>query len=140
MTAPTRPTYTTLNDLVLRYQDEAYTLAYYFLGQEQAAMEATQSAFQKVYRPDIVVEHFRLEALRQVLQQCRGKRPPIETCKSDPVCERLHRLPEEEQAAIILIDVLGLSYEQAAYALSRNQQQVGKLVSQARRELNLPGD
>ncbi len=131
MLGPTRPTFTTLNDLTQKYQDEVYTLAYYLLGNEPAAVKITQEAFIQVHRPDMIKEHFRLEALKYILLDCKGKRPR-HSASADAMCDKLLKLEEDEQAAVVLVDVLGLTYDEAAWVMGRNPKQVTKLVSQAR--------
>ena len=134
MLGPTRPTLTTLNGLAQRYQDEIYTLAYYLIGDEARAVQATEAAFEQVYHPELLADHFRLEVLRQVLRACRSRRVERSTSQ-DALCSRLLGLTPDEQAAVVIIDVLGLSYEQAAWIISCNQKQLMKLLAQARRHL-----
>ena len=135
MIGPTRPTLTTLNDLTRRYQDEVYTLAYYLLGDERQAVQVTQDAFIQVYRPDVLVERFRLEALRQVFACCRGQQPRAFSA-TDDLFNGLVSLSREEQAAVILVDVLGLNYDQACWVLGRNAKQILKLLAQGRLRLS----
>lgn len=133
---------TIFNTLAMRYQDEAYTLAYYLLGEDSRAAEATQAAFTHLYRRGkLRADGFRVEILRQILLDCRpaqrkfgGLRvngPP----SSDPQSRPILLLKEGERSAVVLVDVLGLEYAAAAQVLGCSIKQLGKLLALAR--LNL---
>ena len=58
---------TIFNSLALQTQDEAYTLAYYLLGDERRAERATQAAFEQLYQhARLQANRFRFDALRRV--------------------------------------------------------------------------
>ncbi len=135
---------TTFNTLAMHYQDEAYTLAYYCLGDEISAENATQAAFDDLFKhPDYQGEQFRYEMLRRVLEYCRRQM----SLQNQPVSRgamraaagsrggmfrKLMGLKESERWVAVLVDVIGQSYEEAARVLGSSKKQVGKLLAQAR--------
>lgn len=116
-------------------QDEAFTLAYYLLGSETQAVEAVQKALAGTPARTSQPEELRLAILRGVGAQCQShsRRPYLPT--SDEISARLGQLSGLERAAAILVDVLGLSYGEAARVLGCSPRQAGKLLARAR--LNL---
>jgi DNA-directed RNA polymerase specialized sigma24 family protein len=139
----------TFNSMALHYQDEAYTLAYYLLGDEGSAEKATQAAFAQLYQnARLQANHFRLEVLRRVLVSCQGwfgslpGRAKLRTKTSavagrgDDLSWKLMDLKEAERSAVVLVDVLGLDYAEAAQVLSSSKKQVSRLLAQARLNLS----
>jgi DNA-directed RNA polymerase specialized sigma24 family protein len=135
------------NTLALQIQDEAYTLAYYLLGDEARAAEATEGAFARLYqRPGLMVNSFRRDVFQRVLAQCRGLHVSLRVRSTlmgslparDEVTTYLLRLNESERAVVVLVDVLGLSYDEAAGVLGTSKKQAGKLLAQARLCLSHP--
>ncbi len=135
----------TFNTLALQTQDEAYTLAYYFLGDESGAERATQSAFNQLYQHTrLSADRFRMEVLRRVMASCQqqrqGPRKQIMVTAAarsfsgsgEAVIGKLLDLSDGERGVLVLVDVLGLDYEQAAQVLGSTRKQVGKLLAQAR--------
>jgi DNA-directed RNA polymerase specialized sigma24 family protein len=127
------------NTLALRYQDEAYTLAYYLSGDEARATEATQAAFASLYlRQGLRLEQFRQEVLHWVLVNCRQfgasfpGRSPSRAMAKDDLCRQLLGLPEKDRSAVILVDILGLNYSEAAFVLDCSPRQAGRWVAQGR--------
>jgi DNA-directed RNA polymerase specialized sigma24 family protein len=127
---------TTFESLVLHHQDEVFTLAYYILGDEERAVQAVQMAIQLVLRKSMNrAGRVRLELLRQTLWQARKVRAGIAVqpkLAGDPLCARLALLTENERTAAVLVDVLGLSYNDAARVLDCTPRQAGKFLAQAR--------
>lgn len=130
------------NTLAMQIQDEAFTLAYYLLGDETRAAEAIQGAFARLYqRPGLKFASFRRDVFQRVLAQCRAMRSGLRTARfsvmtvRDDVTENLLRLNEPERSAAVLIDVLGLSYDEAADVLGCSKREISRLLAQAR--LNL---
>ncbi len=140
----------TFNTLALQTQDEAYTLAYYLLGNESGAERATQAAFDQLYRrARLPANRFRLEVLRQVMASCQqqnqGLRKRIvrtaaqtfpDSGGTEALFGKLLDLKDGERGVLVLVDVLGLDYEQAAQVLGSSRKQVGKLLAQARINLS----
>jgi DNA-directed RNA polymerase specialized sigma24 family protein len=124
----------TFNILAQHYQDEAYTLAYYLLGDEARASEALQAAFTRLYhRTDLQMEHFRFDVLRWVLAYCRNSGGiPMRAANSGEIARQLSYLEENERTALVLVDVLGLDYSEAARVLGCSSKQIGKLLAQGR--------
>jgi DNA-directed RNA polymerase specialized sigma24 family protein len=140
MQATALPNLTTFNRMALHYQDEVFTLAYYLSGDETSASEAAQSAFQMVYRqgPGLKLDRFRNEVMRNVLRHYhQSKRQYLPRHKAgDEVAARLLNLKDDEREAVILVDVLGMSYEEAGAILGCSKKQVNHLVAQARLDLS----
>jgi DNA-directed RNA polymerase specialized sigma24 family protein len=123
--------------LTLKYQDEAYTLAYYFLGDERRAVEAVQAAFESVrWRQGVTPDRFRREVFRSVLSASRSRErfASIPAAQDDLSC-CLTRLEQEERSALVLVDVLGMQYAEAREVLGVSQKQLGKLVALGRMDL-----
>lgn len=129
------------NTLAMQIQDEAFTLAYYLLGDETLAGEAIQSAFTRLYqRPGLKYATFKRDVFQRVLMQCQkmdhGLRIRLGSAGArDKVANHLQRLNERERAVAVLVDVLGLSYDEAASVLGSTKKETGRLLAQAR--LNL---
>ena len=129
------------NSLALRFQDDAYTLAYYLLGDDALAARATQTAFARVFsilsrHSRISEELFRLEVLRWVLKNCRPNgQKQTGAAVDDDLIHRLLALPMDERSVVVLVDVLNLSYRAAALAVGCSEKELAKRLGRAR--LNL---
>lgn len=140
------------NRQVLDCQDEAFTLAWYLLGDEALAAEALQAAVMRVYQRSAAGKSLRWQVLRAVADcaaepRCRLLRG-FSTPAPDPSGGReglwlanwLQDLPESERLAAALVDVLGLSIADAAAVLDQPQRVVVQRLTRARRSLSLrPG-
>jgi DNA-directed RNA polymerase specialized sigma24 family protein len=138
----------TFNTLALQTQDEAYTLAFYLLGDEHNAEQATQAAFGQLQQyARLELSRFRLEVLRRVVEGCQrisrilpnrsGLRSAFRmVAQRDETFQNLLNLNESERFVIVLVDVLGLNYGEAAQVLSSSKKQVGKTLAQARWKLS----
>lgn len=136
------------NTLALQTQDEAYTLAYYLLGNERHAERATQVAFEQLHRhARLELNRFRLDVLRRVVNGCRriGHIMPNRSvlrstlrmvASQDETIQRLIPLNEGERAVVVLVDILGLSYDEAAQVLDSSKKEVGRILAQARLALS----
>ena len=124
----------TFNNLAVRFQDEAYTLAYYLLGDENRAAETTQDAFARLYqRAGLRLDKFRLEIFRWVLAHAHSRSGVLSRATArDELSRDLLRLNERERSVVVLIDVMGLSYDEAAEVLDCSKKQVGQLLALAR--------
>ncbi len=94
------------NQLVLKYQNHAYNVAYRLLGDSDAAADATQDAFLKAYRRlhQLRGDSFRPWLLRIVTNTCydvlrrRKRRPvqPLEPENEDGEADHLSRWQSDE--------------------------------------------
>ncbi len=134
------------NSLALQTQDEAYTLAFYLLGDERHAEQATQAAFDQLQQhARLELRRFRLEVLRRVVEGCQriSRIMPNGSLRSalrrmanrDETLQKLLVLNENERFVIVLVDILGLDYEETAHVLYSSKKQVARILAQAR--LNL---
>ena len=149
------------NQLVEKYQKLAYNLAYRFLGQAQAAEDATQEAFISAWKGigSFRGENFRAWLLQIVANTCRdslrsNRRHPTTSLDAFPVdppapsvnLERsleleealkrgLAQLPEDQRLAIILSDVIGMSYEEIAQTMGCSLGTVRSRLSRGRESL-----
>lgn len=123
------------NRLVLQHQDEAFCLAFYMLGSEAQAGQVVQSAVRQAYvnfkgnSPD-----FRTQILQLVSAGClktRKRTPDVKT-QMDSLQKQLSCLAEKERLALILIDLLGLSYAQTGHILRQSPIHVRRLLTQGR--------
>jgi DNA-directed RNA polymerase specialized sigma24 family protein len=122
------------NSMALRYQDEAYTLAYYLIGDEKRAAEATQAAFARLYRrANASLDQFRLEVLRWVISTSRPANAiQVPVTGRAELSQQLLKLNARERSAVVLVDVLGLNYDQASRVLGCSVKETGRLLAQAR--------
>lgn len=149
------------NQLVEKYHRLAYNLAYRFLGQAAGADDATQDAFISAWQglKKFRGGNFKSWLLQIVANACRDylrsqRRHPNVSYESLPVPpappsgnpERslelgealqkgLARLPEEQRLAVILSDVIGLSYEEMAEAMKCSIGTVRSRLSRGRASL-----
>ncbi len=116
------------NQLLADFQDEAYTLAYYLLCDGKSAEQVTQRAFVLAYSrlASFRKGSFRLWLLRQVAETCRTYFPAW--LRGDG----LMSIPPDQRLAVILVDVLGLDYAEAAEALEGKQSQVRRQTAAGR--------
>ena len=130
------------NTLALRFQDDAYTLAYYLLGDDALAARATQAAFARVFsilsrHTRVSEELFRLEVLRWVLKNCRpGGQKQLRSAADDELINRLMALPIDDRSVVVLVDVLNLSYRVAALAVGCSEKELAKRLGRARLNLS----
>jgi DNA-directed RNA polymerase specialized sigma24 family protein len=141
MTALVQSQLTFFNSLALRFQDDAYTLAYYLLGEESLAARATQAAFARGFsylsrHGGVAQDRFRLEVLREVIDHAResgSSRPQAGV--EDDLIRCLLALPFAERAVVVLVDVLNLSYKEAERVSDCSEKELEKRLGRAR--LNL---
>jgi DNA-directed RNA polymerase specialized sigma24 family protein len=123
------------NHLVLQHQEEAYTLAFYTLGDERQACEAVQNAISDTFRHP-AGNNFQLGILRRVTQFCSQIQiSAIDLSVVPDIVRRLSNLPFQERLALVLIDILGLNYAQAAAVCHMSKAQIGRLLAQGRLHL-----
>jgi len=128
---------TTENALVQRLQDDAYTLAYYLLGNEGQAESATEAAFSNLGRGR--APHFdrlRMDVFQGILSRCWQERVPVTSMRrTGDISGLLQTVSIEERSVVVLVDVLGLSYEEAARVLQISKKHIMRLLAQARLHL-----
>ena len=158
------------NKLVERHQSTVYNVCLRMLGDVQHAEDATQETFFAAYRSlkSFRGGVFRGWLLRIASNQCydqlrhRQRHPtepmPEEPFLADPAAspdqaalsseviaaiERaLRQLPADQRLCVVLIDVQGLDYEEAAQAMNVNLGTVKSRLSRARARLRelIPAD
>jgi len=130
------------NQQVLECQDDAFTLAWYLLGDEAAAEAAVQAAVMRAYHraQSGRVDDRRL-ILKQVLRCCAVKIGNDSSGMPSGYLE-VHKLPAVERQVIILIDILCLNYDETAHLSNRSIRTITQRLAQARRkesQANLTG-
>jgi DNA-directed RNA polymerase specialized sigma24 family protein len=128
---------TQFNQQVLQCQDDAFTLAWYLLGDEAAAEAAVQAAVQAAFRRNSGGQAGCNDlGLSQVIQRCCGKLPANALPQNGVYPRLLAALPEQERQAVILVDILNIRYSEAAALLHRPVKEVARLVAQARTKMS----
>lgn len=156
------------NELILRYQTQAYNLAYHLLQDEEAAADATQEAFISAYRalPGFRGGSFRAWLLRIVANACydelrrRKRRPTVSWDDFGDMDEEanphladsgeqpeaalqrselrdfleqcMESLPPDQKMALLLVDVMGFAYEEAAETMHTQLGTVKSRLARAR--------
>lgn len=120
------------NNLVLQYQQDAYTLAFYTLGNERQACEIVQKAITRAYHHTVKNEtHLRI--LHDVTRMCLQLQPQaIDPAVVPEFVRRLQTIPIQERQAVILIDILRLSYAQTARICRQPESRTSSLLARAR--------
>jgi RNA polymerase sigma-70 factor, ECF subfamily len=134
--------------LVAAHQVLIYSLSYRVFGDEQTAVEAAQSGVSQAGRNIATFRsgQFQLWLLRWVVAACLERLPKAAPGRATPseasernsvqgIQSRLCCLPFNLRLALILVDVIGLDYAEAAIVLSTPREQVGQWVAQARARL-----
>ena len=120
------------NRLVLQHQEEAYTLAFYTLGDERQACETVQRVVTDAFRRP-AGKNFHLKILQDVTNLCSQLPPHIIDPNVVPeIVRQLSGLTLQERLAIVLIDILGLNYSQAAQVCRQSKAQLSRILAQAR--------
>lgn len=123
------------NGQVLACQEEAFTLACSLLGDEGLACELVQAVFLRVYaRRGNGGGSIPLQVLQGVIGMCRQARPS-HTATGVELISGWHELARSEQEALLLVDVLGKSYSQAAQVLGKYEREVAAAVASGRYKL-----
>lgn len=111
-------TLTHFNQQVLQCQDDAYTLAWYLLGDEAQAEAAVKDAVRIVFNNNAANGSCRVSIFRTVIQHCQAQlhaTVPITGISDDnEIFGMLRTVPEDDRLALILVDILGLCYVDAA--------------------------
>ena len=140
---------TAFNRLILTYQDAAYGLARYLLEEEQQVEDAMESAFQRAYQNfhSLPADSFRSWLLSMVINSCkeqlsRSRQNTKVRCSPFPLAARegnvqaaICSLPLEMRLLIVLVEVWGLDYEEAAKITGLTKEKVKSNLAQARYQL-----
>lgn len=129
------------NRLVEACQDDAYSLAFRLLGDERAAVQAIQRAVEQSHRSlDTCQGEFRLWFFRYIVQICKyfsagssGKVTAV--LDRTDIQGMLNSLPLDLRLSAVLVDVLGLNYEQAAEVAEVNSKKIRQTLAMARYSL-----
>ncbi len=134
MFAPAKPELQKYNRLVLKFQDRAYTLAVYLVGDVPLAAQLVQEIIQADLPARRQPEaEFEIRLLRSLMQRCLRASPVRGPA---PLCTHFGDLALDERLALILIDCLDCSYAQAAAILSWPLQNLQTTLALARRNLS----
>ena len=124
------------NQQVIQCQDDAYTLAWYLLGDEAEAEAVMQKAIEAAYHCFASkLENCHLLILKQVVKQCRGRKQAAFGSDGTDAFTDLNILSGSERLAIVLIEVLGLGYCEAARITDIPLKETRRLLAQARRRM-----
>jgi DNA-directed RNA polymerase specialized sigma24 family protein len=130
------------NREVLACQDEAYTLAWYYLADEAAAEAVVQEAVAMAFATPFhrqqpsIHQSCRLAIFYAVLRQChlrwRSAMPITGAAAGQAIPTLLHRMPELEMQVLLLIEILGLGSAETAQLLDRPVKEILTLLARAR--------
>jgi DNA-directed RNA polymerase specialized sigma24 family protein len=123
------------NGQVLACQEEAFTLACSLLGDERWACELVQAVFLRVYtrRGDRGIP-IPVQVLQGVIGMCRQAKPS-QAFAGVEFIPGWRRLEWGEREALLLVDVLGKTYQETALVLDRSEREVAAAVASGRRKL-----
>jgi len=128
-------TLTHFNQQILRCQDDAYTLAWYLLGDEAEAEAVLQKAVEAAYHCfESRQINCHLLILKQVVNQWRERKPV--TCGSlgADIFDNQQIVIQQELVVLILIDILRLSYPEASIITGIPLRKIGPLLARARQQ------
>jgi DNA-directed RNA polymerase specialized sigma24 family protein len=124
------------NHLVLQCQEDAYTLAWYLLGDEAKAAATTQAAVSAAYPLFLANSRdCKLLILKRVIQLCQGQKAAQETLRLSRAQPAGRSLNEPERQALVLIEIVNLSYQDTAVVTGRPVCEISGLLGQARRKI-----
>lgn len=149
-------------DLVRRYQDRAWRLAWRVLGDAAEAQDVVQEAFLKIYRsasgyrPSASFRAYLFQAVMRLCFDIKAKKKPeyrgdtlpeatsgsggpdrsiAEAERAAAVKRALASLPARQRAVIVLRHNEGLSYGEIAQACGLSEKAVDSLLQRARHSL-----
>jgi len=123
------------NGLIGQYQDQAYTLASHFLGDERLAEDFLQATVLELYRrardlPDSAFRPALFQALAHRLLSA-PQRPTKPLSPRDPL-SRLRSLPPICRMVVLLVDCLQMTYTEASFATGITLSEVRTCLTHAR--------
>jgi DNA-directed RNA polymerase specialized sigma24 family protein len=123
----------TYNRFILRIQDRAYTLAVYLTGADHLAerilQEVIRDSFAAWQRSNPETQDFEPRLLRSLLQRCRHAAPVL---GPPDLHGPFHVLTCDEKLALILVDCLACSSQEAAQILAWPLPQLRRILTAAR--------
>lgn len=137
------------NRLVLEYQETVFNLAYRVLCDEFAAAEAAQATFLDAYQ-DLRRYHqgsFQVWLMQKAIQVCRQKlhhnghsagrvlHQGLTVGEEQDLQRCLGALSPEDRLVLVLVDIQGFDYVQAAHALETSPKKVQNQLALARQQL-----
>ncbi len=126
------------NRLVLKFQDEAYTLSWYLFCSEEPAALAVQTAVLRLYRDFPKEEEcFRTQLLFFVMQQGKNLRIqlPEEVVSNEASGFRLNALSCQQAQMLLLVSMMGFDYQQAARVMGCSRRFVAREIATAHKTL-----
>lgn len=122
------------NQQVLACQDEAFMLAISLVGEERLACQIVQEVILKVYtNGGSRTQPIDRQVLQGVILSCRrANRSPFGEAIAIPGWKQLKR---GEREVLLLVDVLGKSYQDAASILNTSWQEIVQNVAKGRLRL-----
>lgn len=138
------------NTQILEIQDLAYTLAYDLCGSDEQAGELVQSACLDAYQNPPMGKFWQMhfwpargnpvliQVLRCVIRGWKQSRsePSVRQTAGKELHQRMgQNMDETEYQTALLVDVLGLNYEEAADVLSCSRRDILQRLASARRKM-----
>lgn len=124
------------NCQILACQDEAYALANCLVQDEQAACALLQEVVLMVYAGwRGRIDDLGIRVLRGVIRQARRQAGINGASPDDWQPQGWQQLECCEQETLLLVDVLGKSYREAACIIGRSEREVARLIAKGRRRL-----
>jgi RNA polymerase sigma-70 factor (ECF subfamily) len=134
------------NHLVMKHQESVYNLVYQVLGDEKLATETTQATFLHAFN-NLHGYHsassagFRIWLLQQAVRACvrSSQQRPRQSLRSldqsGGLVPGLQALTADLRLVVALVDLEGLTYQEAAAALETSVSQVCQRLARARQQL-----
>lgn len=128
------------NHLIAAHQEVVYNTAYYVLGDEATAEQATQKAFLAAFYSlkAYTGNSYRLWLLKHLIQVCRSM---IKGANNQAVPQKkqetpLNCLSVELRIPVVLVDLEGFNYQQAAQLTGVTPSRLARQLAQGRRQLS----
>lgn len=126
-------TFDSFNQQILVCQDEAFTMAIYLVGDEELACQIVQEAVLRVYNDGNGTQPIDWQMLQEVIFSCRRA---IRSLFGETIAiPGWEQLKCHEREALLLVDVLGKSYQDAAFILNSSRDEITQNVASGRRHL-----
>lgn len=129
------------NRLVEACQEDAYSLAFRLLGEEQVAVGALHKAVELAYGSlKSCRGEFRLWFFHYIVDECRSAVRshtglPVVPQDHTDIQSLLNTLPLDLRLSAVLVDVLGLNYDQAAEVAGVRNKKIRQSLAMARYSL-----
>lgn len=129
-------TLTRFNQQILQCQDDAYSLAWYLLSDQVEAEAVMQKAVETAYHCVSELQvNCRLLILKQIVNLCQERKPVARGSTTLNIPFNFDSLNPSEQLVLVLVDILGMNYIDAALVTNRPVQDVSRLLALARRKM-----